>query len=237
MSNQYPGYPHPPYGHGAQGPGMPPGPPYAPLPNQPYRPMARTRPPLTRTQKRAALWSGALGFPIMTLGFTIVVCVLGWSAIAGIIAGVLSQAEYKDSDTVEILDFLNAMGEFWWVFVLALVVGLLIWGAGYGSSIGIAKAGHIKKATGMTWAGLGIASFAGMILMWLGQIVLSVGGFFVAILSQDSAGVNVVIYGTIYCVLSIVIWAATGALSWWWMAHCMRDRHPAQRYAGEPYFI
>lgn len=238
MTNQYPSYPNPPQGYGGPAPGMPtPRAPYAQQPYQQYRPMSRVRPPLTRTQKRSALWSGAIGFPLMTLGFSIVVTLLGWSAIAGLIAGIASRAENKDEDTLKMLAELEAIRGYWWVFALVLVAGLLIWGAGYGASIGIAKAGHVNKTTGVTWAGLGIASCAGFILMWLGQIIFAVGGFFVALLNTDAAGVNFLIYTGVFLVLSTVVWAIAGALSWWWMAHCMRERHPAQRYAGEPYYV
>lgn len=233
MTNQYP--PNQQAGSGYV-------PPSAHVPPEPmphyYRPIRRSRPPLTPGQKSAAMWAGAVGFPLMSLGFAIIFTLLSWSAVAGIIRGVASQMNDQSAETLQVISDLDAMWEnYWWAFALALLVGVVIWILGYGASIGIAHIGKVAKATGTTWAGLGIASVAGFIVLWLGYIIYIVGLIAVLALDGDTAGAGFVIFNVAALVLGIVIWALVGALSWWWMAHCLRARHPAQRYAGEPYYI
>ncbi|PFG30275.1 hypothetical protein FB385_2131 [Paramicrobacterium agarici] len=230
-----PQHPHPGYGQPMRfaAPGYPGG--QHPIP---YRPVSRSRPALTRSQKTAALWAGAIGFPIMSLGLAIVITLLGWSAVIGLLTAVASQLDDTSADAARMLTEMDMIwSDYWWIFALVLLAGLVVWAIGYGASIGIAKIGNVNKAAGATWAGFGIASCAGFVLMWLGNIVYLMGAAVVAMLSSDGFGGASLIFNIVFVVLGIVVWAGAGALSWWWMAHCLRARHPAQRYASEPYYV
>lgn len=226
----YQGYPppgyqgYPPPGHQ----GLPP-----PGYQAPFYPTG-PRPPLTSRQKSGARLAGILGFLLLSLGGTMIIVpilVLAFGALFVFVFDALrSSSASVDPDLTSLLGFVDGLNLQWLIPVLVIVavLGVVLVVAAMFLSARILRGHGIAKAWGVTWAGAAIATVAN----WTVTNILSVPFSFLPLdLDADLGGVGsiaIVVFGFLVGVVAI---AVVGWLSWWWMAHVMRDAATTDRAA------
>ncbi|MET0932880.1 MAG: hypothetical protein ABWX56_04145, partial [Mycetocola sp.] len=215
---------------------------------------APPRPPLAPRQKRGAMLAGAVGFSLMSLGFSLVAIPLAIALFGAFFSTLFNWAQANNPDDVSINggvppeDIERFITDAWSMFLpwlIGLVIlGILLWVLGYLASIGILRSHRVNRPVAVTWSGLGIAivgswalsalssPISGLFNLWTPDIGSSGGvpdfeGFDVAPFIGVGAG---------FLVLSLLVNAGIGLLSWWWMAHAFRERleqqHQQQPAAG-----
>lgn len=212
-SNQSPQYGTPPYG-GQQ---------------SVYR--APVRPPLTPKEKKRAFWAGALGFNLLTLGFTFVIVpiIIG---LFGTFFSFLIESIAKSSDELT-TGFLTMLGifrsiDFGLIALLGLavaLVGLAIMTGALFLSRGILRSAGVNRPWAVTWSGAGIAIFASWILGWIPGVIAQIASWTIMTASDD--GVTTLVGSSVVAiVLGIALTTVIGWLAWWWMTFAFR---PATR--------
>lgn len=192
-----------------------------------------TRTPLTAEQKRGAMIAGGVGFALMTLGFgivSVVVVVLFVFGLLGFIGTALARSgETSANMMADIVEFAQM---YWWIALLVAVVGVILWLAGYFASVRILKSSGNRRATAITWAGLGIAIVAN----WLVGSVLSIPASLINMGSSDSGVLTGALLGggLVFGLLGLAATVAIGVFAWWWMAHALRVAPAAESAANPP---
>ncbi len=194
--------------------------------------------------------AGAVSFTLMSLGFTLVaiplvIAILG--AFLGTLFGWLAARNPGDfsMDGVVGRDVITRMvSDAWSTFapwlIGMLVVGVIIWIVGYLSSIWILRSHDVNRRVGVTWAGLGIAIVANVLISGVASPLSGMGGMFNYNVGEmdgfgsgDFGGFGdipiapIVAFGVIVAIVGILANAVIGLFSWWWMAHALRDRPTA----------
>lgn len=192
---------------------------------------ASVRPPLTSKEKRSALWAGAWGFNLLTLGFTFVIVpiIIG---LFGAFFRFLVESIARSSDELT-TGFLVMLGVFRSIDfgLVALVgaavalVGLAIVAGALFLSRGILRSSGVNRPWAVTWSGAGIAIIASWILGWIPAVIAQIASSAIMIASGD--GVTTLVgSGVVAIVFGIALTTVIGWLAWWWMTFAFR---PATR--------
>jgi hypothetical protein len=186
---------------------------------QPFTP-APKRPPLTPKQKRGAMLAGGLGFSIMTVGFGAVAISLGALLIMAVIGGISGLVERTGESSGGVALWVDqARTDFGWIVLVVALLGVIVWVVGYFTSVGILRSSGNPHPVATTWAALGISVAAS----WILSGILSIPGSFMSYLPVDNEWLQMsIIAGIASVALTIVVTAAIGVFTWWWMAHAMR---------------
>lgn len=190
-------------------------------------PVAPRRAPLGRRERRGAFWAGAVGFNLLTLGFTLVVVpivVAAFGAFLALLFGEISRSSDELSTGYLAVRGVFASLDFGILGIIGIavvVIGLAIMAAALFVSSGILRSHGIARAWPVTWAAAGIAIVAYWLVGWITAVLpqflstaLSSGG-----LDETTTFVST---GIVALVLAIVVNAVIGWLAWWWMAHALR---------------
>lgn len=205
-----------PYGQPAQYPGAP-------------MPVAYRRPPLTSKQRNGAMLAGGLGLTIMTIGFSLFSLAGMALIVALVIGGVTGLIERAGGTTDGFYESLTLfINDYWWVAALAGLVGVIVWLAGYFTSVRILRSTGNGRATAITWSALGISIAAAWVLSSILSIGTSVAGVF---RNDNDLWLQTVIVSS---ALSFAMTAAVGVFAWWWMAHAFRTDPAAPVRADKP---
>lgn len=192
--------------------------------------------------------AGAVSFALMSLGFalvTIPLAIAAFGAFFGALFGWIARRNPEDfsqdglagPDVVEqvVRDAWSMLAPW---FIGMVIVGVIIWVLGYLSSIWILRSHAVNRPVAVTWSGLGIAIVANGFLSGITSPLLNLGNMFTPTTNVpeglgDPGGldslsdfdftplVTVIAVGGI---VSLVVSAVIGLLSWWWMAHAFRAR-------------
>ncbi len=202
---------------------------------QPVYPMAPrvVRPPLDGRAKRGAAIAGAVGFVLLTVGWSLVAIpiVLGvlfavFVALFAAIAGAAGSGG-DDGSRGAVRQFLDGVDVGRYVspllVVIVILVGLVLMAAAILISGRVLRAHAVNRPWAVTWAASGIAIVASWIVSSVGSALLQ------AVLVPITANYQTVDAGLwiaagVYAVIALVVTAVIGWLSWWWMAHAMRAR-------------
>ena len=182
------------------------------------------RPPLTPRAKRGASLAGIIGFLLLSLGFAVFgipLALLAFGAFFALIVGLIRRST-RDPDLGGFMDFVDRLDPGAWILPLVAiaVLGLAIIVAALFVSAGILRSHGISRPWGVTWAGAGIAIVASWLVSSVLSIPLQFGRFFGD--GDSSAFPGVVVLWVLSGLAGVVVTAAVGWLSWWWMAHVMR---------------
>ncbi|WP_374946281.1 hypothetical protein [Agreia sp.] len=197
------------------------------------------RPPLTRAHRSRALVAGAVSNVVLTAGL-IIVSLAGILILIGAIMSLVQEIILRtDGSRVGPVDYvLDAVGlpssDVWvaWVVLgVALIVGAAISWAGIWigkamiASVGVARPWAVTWSASGILIGLGvlastvISPLAAPLATILFGAVLGSG----SVSGEDASGIGVTLAVSILATLfSVVVYAAAGALVWWWMAHALR---------------
>ncbi|HEU4850412.1 MAG TPA: hypothetical protein VFS93_08380 [Terrimesophilobacter sp.] len=198
---------------------------------QPYGgppPSYRTvRPPLSTREKRGAFWAGAVGFNVLTLGFTLVVVPLVVAAFGAFFA-ILFEQVARSGDELG-TGFLAVRGffasfDYGIVAIIGLVVvivGLAIMTAALVASRSILRSHGTTRPWAVTWAGAGIAIIAYWLVGWIPTVVLQFLSGALTAAGLDGWA-NFGTTGLLGLLLALAVNAVIGWLAWWWMAHAFR---------------
>jgi len=107
------------------------------------------------------------------------------------------------------------------------------------TSFWILRAHDVVRPWAVTWSSIGISipalAIVSSVLSVLGQVVgtLSLSSLFpapgAAVPDATAVGLGTgIALAVVSLVVSLVVFAAVGALIWWWMAHALRRPTPAQ---------
>lgn len=201
---------------------------------QPYQPVVGTapgvlrRPPLTRRQKRGAVWGGTVGFNLLTLGWSVIVVPIALALFSAVVTVSLGQigrtSNGEDPSYNQLREFLSALNAGAWVIpiIIACLIGLAIMAVALLVSRGILRAHQVNRPWGVTWAGAGIAIVGLWILGWVPVIIAQTLS---TLLNASGVDVwaNFAISGGLYLILGIAVNALLGWLAWWWMSHAFRS--------------
>lgn len=195
-------------------------------PTAAYRPAVR--PPLTRREKRGAFWSGAVGFNLITLGFTLVmipiVVGLFGAFINFLVEGIARSSEHQSTGFLAMLGVIRSI-DFGVVAILGVavaLVGLAIMAGAIFLSRGILRSHGVARPAPVTWAGAGIAIAATWIVGWIPGVITQLAFGSLASAGVDSVNAAIVV-GAIGMILGIGFTGVIGWLAWWWMAHAFRS--------------
>lgn len=191
----------------------------------PFAPAA-PRAPLTSRQKSGARLAGMLGFLLLSLGGTMIIVpiiALVFGAIFAFVVNALrSSGASGDPDLTALLGFLDGL-HFQGlipVLVIVAVLGVVLVVAAMFLSARILRSHGVAKAWGVTWAGAAIATVAN----WTVTSMVSVPFSLVPIdLDGGLDGVVSIAIAIFGFLVGVVATAVVGWLSWWWMAHVMRE--------------
>ena len=188
---------------------------YAPVWSPPV-----VRPPLLPRARRGAAVAGVVGFLMFTIGWAVVAAVAVITFILTILSFVSDASDGSAMRSLgRILDDAH-LGTWVWAIVLAGVLGLILVVFSVLTSGWILKAHQVNHPWGVTWAGLGIAIVANWILGGIVSAISQVAGLW----SNNSLGSAAFVGYGIFGLVSLLIVAAIGWLSWWWMAHALRPK-------------
>jgi hypothetical protein len=194
------------------------------------------RPPLSQRQRAGAALAGAIGFLLLSLGFTLFgvpIALLLFGALFSTIIGVIARSDSaREADFQRFVDFFEQVNPTAWVLPLVLValLGLAIMVASLFLSARILRSHDVNKPWPVTWAGAGVA----IVGSW---VVSGLLGLFTQALSWGAGfdGRNewgpAIAIGIVSMVLNLAVSAVIGWLAWWWMAHLMRSATAASTVA------
>ncbi len=198
----------------------------------PAPPRTPARPPLTRGEKKGAFLAGAVGFNLLTLGFTVFVIPIAVGLFGGFLVWMLSVAESRtqglDDDfyfrAQEFLGSLN-IGLLIALGIAMSLIGLAIMAGGLFASRKILRSFGVIKAWPITWSAAGIAIFAFSIL---GQIPVGIAQIstYPMIMSGVDGVSSTIAAAVVWFILTIALTTLFGWLAWWWMTFAFR---PATR--------
>ncbi len=191
----------------------------------PHVPVVR-KPPLLPRQKSGARLAGIIGFLVLSLGFGMLGVPLAILAVAAVL-NVIFQAIGRSSGSPEwyrqVLLFADRLHPELWIVPLVIVaaVGLVLMVVALFVSARILRSHGIVKAWPVTWAAAGVA----IVASWIMSGVLSVPLQIMGVGVDDNSGQGLPLrigIGVLGFLVNIVVTAAIGWLSWWWMAHVLR---------------
>lgn len=194
---------------------------------EPPAPYAVVRPPLTPREKKGAFWAGAVGFNLLTLGFTLVIMPI-MIGFFGAFFSVLMNVAAGDSGEqgTGFLAMLGVMRSIDVGFVVIIgvaivLIGLAIMTGAIFLSRSILRSHGVNRPRAVTWSGAGIAIAGSWIVGWIpGFIVPFATGPFA---SMGMDGTTTAISGGLLgVILGIAFAGVIGWLSWWWMSHVFR---------------
>jgi hypothetical protein len=185
------------------------------------------KPPLPRRARNGAWIAGAVSFSLLSLGWTLLFGAILLALIGGIflwVAQLIRRGGPNDAGDEAFLDFLSSfdVGAAVPFLVIAGVVGLALMVLAPFLSRWILGAHQVTQPWAVTGAASGVAIVAGWIVGGvLGAVAQVVTSF--AALAPDPIGTGIA-WASVSGLLAIVVTAAIGLFSWWWMAHLMRPR-------------
>ncbi len=218
----------------------PPGPGYA---APPYTPRA-VRPPLTARAKRGAALGGAIGFPLLTLGYALVAIPVALAVIIAFFALIVRTASGSaSSPNAGFEQFISGIDLTRWIvpIVVSALVGIVLMIASIMLSGRVLRAHDVRRPWAVTWAGAGIAvvgtSVVSSILSSFSGVVF--GGLSGTSHSGDSGSLpsfepGIIVALIVGVVVALAVNAVIGWLSWWWMAHAMRPATVVAPGPGSP---
>lgn len=250
---QPPAYPQQPQGYLQQAPGQPG---YAQYPQQRYAPYVAgptvpRRPPLTHRQRNGAMIAGAVAFSLMSLGFSLVMIPIGIALVGAFIGSILNWLASRGGpngggDFEGREQFQQFLADAWSTYggwlIASAVIGVIVWILGYLASLWILRGHSVHRAVAVTWSGLGIAIVANFLISGILSPLSGLGGMVNPGMNDPdfdgSRGFDpdwfdnvnftpFILIGVIILFASILANAVIGLLSWWWMAHVLRER-PAE---------
>lgn len=214
-----------------------------------YPPAVR-RPPLSPTMRRSARIAGGVGFPLMSIGWSLfsVAALTGilWASLSAIFRFIAARDERFRGQLDRVLVELGRLplGLIAGLLVLAGLVGAGIWVAGLFTSRGILRRSGHPRPWAVTWAGLGLGIVASWIIGGVVQFVsqiLSAIGTVGAGSGDDRLGtaIGLAVGGGIVAVVILIAGhIVAGVFLWWWMAYAMRPAavslQPAVASAATP---
>ncbi|GHD44598.1 DUF2062 domain-containing protein [Mycetocola manganoxydans] len=248
---QQPGYPQQQQGYPPQ-PGYPAAYPQAQqqpyLANVPGGPPVPPRPPLGARQKRGAMLAGAVSFTLMSIGFALAVIPLIVAAFGAFFGALFSSVARNNPDDFSLngevgQDVTDQFIADAWSMALpwligSFILGVILWILGYLSSIWILRGRQVNRPVAVTWSGLGVAVAASWLASALSAPFSGLFGMFPSGFDtdQDFSGPDsipglenvdftpLIGLGVLFVLLGLLVNAAIGLLSWWWMAHAFRER-------------
>ena len=189
------------------------------------------RPPLTPREKRGAFWAGAVGFNVLTIGFTLVIVPVA-VALFGAFFTFLTNMIARNSDELStgFLAMLGVMrsidvGLVAVIGIAIVLVGLAIMAGAIFLSRSVLRSHGVNRPAAVTWAGAGVAIAATWVLGWIPGLITQFVSFPLSAMEVDgvTSGIVMGIFGVL---LGVVFAGVIGWLAWWWMAHAFR---PATR--------
>ena len=190
--------------------------------------------------------AGAVGFTLMSLGFALVAIPVVIALFGAFFSTLFSWIARNNPEDLP-LDQIPApgnldeiIGDAWTVFlpwlIGSIILGVILWILGYFLSLRILRGHHVNRPVAVTWSALGIAiaanfvlsalssPFSGLVGMWTpdGPGDFDGGGTLPNLEGVDFA--PFIVLGVFFVLLGILLNAAIGLLSWWWMAHAFRAR-------------
>lgn len=186
------------------------------------------RPPLTARAKRGTFWAGAVGFNLLTLGFTFVIVPIAVALLGVFFAAIIDQISRTNDQLstgfLAIRGFFLSLdfGLFAIIGVAVVVVGLAIMAGALLASRAILRAHRVHRPSAVTWAGAGIAIVASWFLGWIPGLIVQLLS---AALSRSGLDgfATAITAGSVGLILGIAMTAVMGWLAWWWMAHAFRS--------------
>lgn len=198
--------------------------------------------------------AGAVAFSLMSLGFSLVMIPIGIALVGAFIGTILNWvasnggpnggSDFEGREQIQ--QFLaDAWGTYGGWLIASIVVGVIVWILGYLASLWILRGHSVHRAVGVTWSGLGIAIVANFLISGILSPLSGLSGLAAPDFDQSDFNgpsgfdpdwfnnINFtpfILLGVLIICASILANAVVGLLSWWWMAHALRER-PA---AGEP---
>ncbi|WP_403021182.1 hypothetical protein [Salinibacterium sp. GXW1014] len=191
------------------------------------------RPPLTAGQKRGAMIAGGVGYTLMSLGFgtifAVVVVTLVFGVMGFIGASIARSGGAADDFVQTVADIVQS---YWWIALVAAILGVALWLAGYFASVRILKSTGNPRGTAITWAALGIGIVAG----WVVGTVLSIPGNMLTVMPGRGEGElpGLLVGGGLLALASLAATVAVGVFAWWWMAHALRPAAPIDATPAAP---
>ena len=185
----------------------------------PYAPIRPVRPPLTPRARTGALVAGAVATLMVSIGGAFIAIPLVLLVIGLIVATVVTAFGGEVAAVLEEIQRFVPTGLLIGVAVALILVGAALVVGALFLSRGILRSRGLDKAWPITWAGLGIAIVAGWASSGVLSIPLQLSG---TAFSAGGWGELESAISIITSLAGLVITAAVGALSWWWMAHVMR---------------
>jgi hypothetical protein len=196
------------------------------------------RPPLGKREKRGAFWAGAVGFNLLSIGFSLAaapIAIAVFGAFVSLFANRAAQAEGPFGAGFGVVNrFFDSLdyGILAIIGLVIVVVGLGLMWAGLGASAAILKGHGTLRRWPVTWAGAGIAIVGFWVLGWipavLGQVVSAA-----TIRSGGDQFAGVALQGGLVSIGTLALTTIIGWLSWWWMAHAMRRGADDPRVSNE----
>jgi hypothetical protein len=189
------------------------------------------RAPLSQRQRAGAALAGAIGFLLLSLGFTLFgvpIAVLLFGALFNTIMGVIARSDTaRDADFQRFVDFFEQVNPTAWVLPLVLValLGLAIMVASLFLSARILRSHDVNKPWPVTWAGAGVAIVGSWVVSGLLGLVTQALSWGAGFDGRGEWGAAIAI-GIVSMVLNLAAAAVVGWLAWWWMAHLMRPATP-----------
>ncbi|WP_158270314.1 DUF2062 domain-containing protein [Mycetocola zhujimingii] len=201
--------------------------------------------------------AGAVGFTLMTLGFTLIAVPLILALLGAFLGTIIGWAARNDPDDFSVnggprpQDIETFIGDassalLPWL-IGAVILGIIIWLLGYFSSLWILRSHKVNRPVAVTWSGLGIAVVGNFFLSALSSPITGLFNVWDTDFDDpddfrnfgdpgqmqwmDSVNLAPAALGLalLFLLLSLVVNAAIGLLSWWWMAHVFREQGPADR--------
>jgi hypothetical protein len=190
--------------------------------------------------------AGAVSFTLMSLGFALLIIPLVIGLFGAFFSTLLSYVANNNPEDFNVNgglppeNFDEIVSDIWSTFlpwlIGSLIVGLIIWILGYLSSLWILRGHRVHRPVAVTWSGLGIAIVGSFLISALSTPITGLFNLWTPNFdSDDFSGPNVVpgldsidfapIIGlaVLFFLLSLLVNAAIGLLSWWWMAHAFRE--------------
>lgn len=182
------------------------------------------RPGLSPREKTGAFWAGAVGFNLLTLGFSLVLLPLAaalfWSIFVFFITNV-SKSLNGSGLGPSLQDFGFDLSPWIVPGIAVAVIGVALMAVAIIASRAILKGHGVHRPSGVTWAGAGIAIVGFWLLCWIPALIAQLTS---SAMSSADAGwdANLGFSGAALALSAVVINTVVGWLAWWWMAHALR---------------
>ncbi|GGE93410.1 DUF2062 domain-containing protein [Mycetocola zhadangensis] len=194
--------------------------------------------------------AGAVSFTLMSLGFALFMIPLVLGLLGAFISTLISWVANNNPEdfnanggpSPDELEgfFADAWSTFFPWFIGALILGIIIWILGYFSSLWILRSHRVHRPVAVTWSGLGIAIVGSFLLSALSSPISGLFNLWTPNFDGGDLGSGgvpslenfdfspVIGAGALLSLVSLVINAAIGLFSWWWMAHAFRERRASE---------